>query len=114
MSGPLSDKSCIPCQGGIPPLTREKALQLLSQLGANWNFNEKGHLYKEYLQKDFIKAMEFANKITAIAEQEKHHPDLLISWGKCSVEIWTHAINGLTESDFILAAKIEKSITINF
>lgn len=103
----LVDKSCVPCQGGIPPLPAEEIKKLLKKLGNEWGLNEAGHLYKGYLFEDFMSPMVFANKIAAIAEKEAHHPDLKISWGRCAIEIWTHKINGLTESDFILAAKIE-------
>lgn len=102
----LVNKSCSPCQGGVPPLEEKNIKRLLQELGNKWGLNEAGHLYKEYLFKDFREAMAFANRVTEIAEKEAHHPDLKISWGVCTVEIWTHKINGLTESDFILAAKI--------
>ncbi|AFC72089.1 pterin-4-alpha-carbinolamine dehydratase [Rickettsia rhipicephali] len=96
----LSEKRCVPCEGGVPPLEKKEIDKLLVQLQSEW----------KYKFSNFIKAMEFANKITEIAEQEAHHPDLTISWGACSVEIWTHKIDGLTENDFILAAKIESKI----
>jgi 4a-hydroxytetrahydrobiopterin dehydratase len=103
----LADKSCTPCQGGIPPLAHEEVNKLLKELGSGWELNEAGHLYRKYSFPDFVGAMGFANKIAEVAEKEAHHPDLKIAWGKCTVEIWTHKIEGLTESDFILAAKIE-------
>ncbi|MGL4997906.1 MAG: 4a-hydroxytetrahydrobiopterin dehydratase [Cetobacterium sp.] len=103
----LSDKHCIPCQGGIPPLGQEEINKLLDQLKNGWEINKSGHLYKRFEFNDFMGGMEFANKIALIAEQEAHHPDLTVSWGRCAIEIWTHKINGLNESDFILAAKIE-------
>jgi len=106
----LIDKSCVPCRGGVPPLADKRAQELLQELGADWQINERGHLYKEYKLQDFMSAMNFANKIAHIAENEAHHPDLTITWGRCVVEIWTHKIGGLTESDFILAAKIEAVI----
>jgi 4a-hydroxytetrahydrobiopterin dehydratase len=105
--GCLIDKVCVPCQGGISPLDRVTTHELLIELGASWQINEIGHLYKQYLFDDFMQSLRFANKIAEIAEKEAHHPDLIIAWGKCAVEIWTHKIDGLTESDFILAAKIE-------
>lgn len=101
----LVSKNCVPCQGGIPPLDSKIVSKLLLELGNTWTINELGQLYKEYSFNNFVEAMKFANKITAVAEQESHHPDLTITWGKCLVRIWTHKINGLTESDFILAAK---------
>jgi 4a-hydroxytetrahydrobiopterin dehydratase len=103
----LSEKKCIPCQGTVPPLEQKEINRLLRELQTKWLVNEFGHLYKSYEFPNFITAMEFANEITKIAEQEDHHPDLTISWGRCIIEIWTHKINGLTESDFILAAKID-------
>jgi len=103
----LINKHCVPCQGGTPPLDSVMANELLSQLGQGWVINDLGHLYKEFLFSDFMGPINFANQIAKVAEEEAHHPDLTIAWGKCSVEIWTHKINGLTESDFILAAKID-------
>ena len=103
----LSKKKCIPCQGGIPPLEKKEVDRLLNELPSKWLVNEVGHLYKVYEFQNFIDTMIFVNKIADIAEQEDHHPDLAVSYGKCIVEIWTHKINGLTESDFILAAKID-------
>ncbi len=103
----LSKKNCVPCEGGTPPMTQTDANKLLLELKNNWQMNEAGHLYKQYPFKNFMGALDFANKIAVIAEQEGHHPDLFVSWGTCKVEIWTHKINGLTESDFILASKIE-------
>lgn len=102
----LLDKICTPCQGGIPPLSLKKAAKLLLELGNDWIINGSGQLYKEYSFNNFIEAMGFANKVAELAEKEAHHPDLTITWGKCIIRIWTHKISGLTESDFILAAKI--------
>jgi phenylalanine-4-hydroxylase len=106
----LTDKICIPCQGGVPSLDFKESSRLLARLGHGWKINEVGHLIKQFKFDDFMKAMAFANKIALVAEKEAHHPDLTLSWGSCSVEIWTHKIKGLTESDFILAAKIEEII----
>jgi 4a-hydroxytetrahydrobiopterin dehydratase len=103
----LVNKACVPCQGGVPPLEDSVVQDLLIKVGGNWHINEQGHLAKTYEFSNFMKPMEFANKIAELAEQEGHHPDLTISWGTCIIEVWTHKINGLTESDFILAAKIE-------
>jgi 4a-hydroxytetrahydrobiopterin dehydratase len=103
----LSQKSCVPCQGGVPSLDANVAQTLLSELENGWDINDKGHLLKSYNFKDFMSAIGCANKIAEIAEKEAHHPDLTIAWGRCDVEIWTHKIEGLTESDFILAAKID-------
>lgn len=104
----LAQKSCVPCSGVIPAMSPREIEDFLKQLSGQWALNKSGHLYKKFTYPNFIAAMDFANKITLIAEKEQHHPVLLISWGSCLVEIWTHAINGLTESDFILAAKIQQ------
>ncbi|MDP3559688.1 MAG: 4a-hydroxytetrahydrobiopterin dehydratase [Legionellaceae bacterium] len=104
----LTDKHCVPCQGGVPALSEKEVNTLLAQLSTYWQINDLGHLCKRYIFKNFMDAIALANKIAIIAEQEGHHPDLTISWGSCMVEIWTHKINGLSESDFILAAKIEE------
>lgn len=103
----LKDKNCIPCQGGVPALTPAEIQKYLKEVGNNWKVNSQGHLHKEFTFDNFMGAMDLANKIAVVAEKEGHHPDLTIAWGKCSVEIWTHKINGLSESDFILAAKID-------
>jgi 4a-hydroxytetrahydrobiopterin dehydratase len=103
----LVEKSCTPCSAKNPTLEISRAKELLGYLGSKWEFNADGHLEKTFVFKDFVESMDFANSITLIAEKEKHHPDLYISWGKCVVEIWTHNINGLSENDFYLAAKIE-------
>lgn len=102
----LVDKTCIPCSGSIPPMGVSEAQKLLSEVGNGWKINEVGHLFREYKFDDFMGPIAFANKIAELAEEEAHHPDITIAWGKCSIEIWTHKISGLTESDFILAAKI--------
>ena len=106
-STPLAHKTCIPCQANLPPMAAELTQKFLSELGADWQINSRGHLYKPFKFKDFAGAMDFAQKIADLAEKEGHHPDLTISWGLCTVELWTHKIQGLSESDFILAAKIE-------
>lgn len=106
-STPLAHKTCIPCQPDSPPMTLEMTQKYLSQLGAGWYLNSEGHLYKPFKFKDFAGAMDFAHKIAELAEKEDHHPNLAISWGLCTVELWTHKIQGLSESDFILASKID-------
>lgn len=104
----LSKKRCVPCEAGTIPLTTPEAEQFLTQI-KDWKLSEDGKaISKTFKFKDFVGGMEFANKITPIAEAEGHHPDLFISWGKVKVELSTHAISGLSENDFILAAKIDK------
>lgn len=109
----LVSKMCVPCKGGTPPLPYEVANGLLKEVGEGWSLNAKGHLYKEYKLTNFVEVMGLANMVAQIAENENHHPDLMLSWGKFAVEIWTHKINGLTESDFILAAKIQQAFSQN-
>ena len=104
----LADKTCIPCRGGVPPLPADRAQALLTELGRGWSFNPAGHLERLYTFQDFAQALAFVNQVGAVAEAEGHHPDLHLAWGKCKVEIWTHKINGLTESDFYLAAKADR------
>lgn len=101
----LSDKHCIPCQGGMPPLKGEELHRLVSQLDGGWKVVDEHHLKKEFLFPDFQTALDFTNKIGALAEDEGHHPDIYLAWGKVIITLWTHKIDGLSESDFILAAK---------
>lgn len=105
----LADQTCIPCRGGVPPLERSRAEELLRELDAGWRLNGEGHLEREYEFRNFKDALAFANAVGEIAEAQRHHPDLHVSWGKCGVEIWTHKIGGLTESDFYLAAKADRA-----
>jgi 4a-hydroxytetrahydrobiopterin dehydratase len=106
MASDLASKTCVPCRGGVPPLSMDVASRLMEQLDG-WTF-EQGHLTKSYAFGDFKGALEFVNRLGAIAEEQGHHPDVYMTWGKVSVEIWTHKIDGLTESDFILAAKFDE------
>lgn len=102
----LANKECKPCRGDVPVLGPQEVDALLKEVDGWSSFNAE-RIEKSYLFKDFMGAMTLANKIAEIAEQEGHHPDLHIRWGELRVEIWTHAVNGLTENDFILAAKID-------
>ena len=104
----LADNKCVPCRGGVPPLPSDRAQSLLKELERGWTINNDGHLERLYTFKDFAQALAFVNKVGAIAEAEGHHPDLYLAWGKCKVEIWSHKINGLTDSDFYLAAKADR------
>lgn len=103
----LSKKKCTPCQGGVPPLKGSSLVELCRQLGKGWKVIDEHHLEKEYSFKNFRDALAFTNAVGAIAEEEGHHPDISLSYGKVKIQLWTHKVNGLTESDFILAAKIE-------
>jgi len=102
----LAKKKCVPCRGGVPPLTADQIQPLIAQL-RDWEVIGNHHLVKVYGFPDFQKALNFVNLVGHISETENHHPDLYLSWGKVEVRIWTHKIDGLTESDFILAAKID-------
>ena len=103
----LSDRQCIPCRGGVPPLKQGEAEELLSKLSEGWRVVANHQLERDYRLPDFKTALAWTNRIGELAEQQDHHPDLFLSWGKVKVVIWTHAVDGLTESDFILAAKID-------
>ncbi len=103
----LANKKCIPCEGGVPPLKGEE-LDLYLEKVAGWQVFEGKKIYKEFKFPDFEKALAFVNQVGRIAEEEGHHPDVRLSWGKVLVELSTHAISGLSENDFILAAKIDK------
>lgn len=105
----LAEKECIPCKGGVAPLKGEDLSLLHEQLGSDWQVVEEHHLEREYKFKDFAGALAFTNTVGAIAESENHHPDILTAWGKVGVIMWTHKIDGLTESDFVFAAKVEKA-----
>ena len=104
----LADNQCIPCRGGVPPLPPKRIAELLKELDAGWALNDAGHLLRTYSFANFVTAMAFANRVGDIAEEQGHHPDLHVGCGRCAVEIWTHKIDGLTESDFFLAAKADR------
>ena len=103
----LADRECVPCRGGVPGLSREEVEALLPQL-RGWTAEGVHHISKEYRFPDFAEALAFVNQVGAIAEEQNHHPDLEFTWGRARIEIRTHAIDGLTESDFVLAAKIDR------
>ncbi len=104
----LAKKECVPCRGGVPPLEGEAIKSLLDQLGNEWKTADDHHLEKEYRFKDFREAMGFAVKVGELAEAQGHHPDIYLSWGKVKLTIWTHKIDGLTESECVLAAKADR------
>jgi 4a-hydroxytetrahydrobiopterin dehydratase len=104
---PLADQTCVPCKGGVPPLKGAALDSLKAQL-PGWEVIKEHHLLKAFTFPDFKKALDFVNRAGAIAEEQGHHPDILLSWGKAEVTTYTHKIDGLTESDFVLAAKIDR------
>ena len=102
----LAEKQCVPCRGGVPPLTREQIDVLLPQV-EDWHVVDNHHIVKTWTFPNFVTALDFVNKAGDIAEKQGHHPDIYLTWGKVEVKIWTHKIDGLTESDFILAARFD-------
>jgi len=103
----LTEKHCVPCKGGVPALRGEELEKLSAQL-PGWKVIAEHHLTKTFIFPDFKSALEFVNRAGAVAEAEGHHPDIVLSWGRVDVKTYTHKIDGLTESDFILAAKIDQ------
>jgi 4a-hydroxytetrahydrobiopterin dehydratase len=103
----LASKQCVPCRGGVPPLQGSEITRLLDQLNG-WEVVHEHHLKKNYGFANFRDALKFVNQVGELAEDQGHHPDICFGWGKVEVTIWTHKIDGLTESDFILAAKIDE------
>ena len=107
----LADKKCIPCEGGIPSFNIEEIHKYLKKVDG-WEVKSDDqktyYLIKEFKFENFLKSQDFVNEVGKISEQEGHHPDILFGWGYAKIKIYTHAIKGLAESDFILAAKIDK------
>jgi 4a-hydroxytetrahydrobiopterin dehydratase len=103
----LASKTCVPCRGGVPPVKGNELAGFLKQV-SGWKAINEHHLTKAFTFPDFKQALAFVNQVGAIAEEQGHHPDILLTWGKAEVTTWTHKIDGLTESDFILAAKIDQ------
>lgn len=103
----LAEKTCVPCKGGVPPLKGEELRKLLQQI-PKWKAVSEHHVTRVYPFPDFKKALDFVNRVGALAEEQGHHPDILLGWGKAEITLWTHKIDGLTESDLIMAAKIDK------
>ena len=114
----LAQRQCVPCRGGVPPLTDEQIAPLMAQLDPAWHVAERSDakhgtiklLARTYVFANFNETMQAAQRIAAIAEEQQHHPKLLVAWGRLGVEVWTHKIGGLTESDFIFAAKCDALI----
>ena len=105
----LSQRKCIPCEGDVPPLTKEEAEAMMPELDPEWSLVDgAGLLAKSFSFPNFKKTMEFVNKVAAIAEEAGHHPDMTVSYGNVGVELMTHAIGGLSENDFIVASKIDE------
>jgi 4a-hydroxytetrahydrobiopterin dehydratase len=107
----LAAKECVPCKGGIPPLKGAELRNLLAAVNNGWQLVREHHLEKEYKFEDFRQALDFTNRVGEMAEQQGHHPDIYLAWGKVKVSIWTHKIDGLVESDFIFAAKTDQLLS---
>jgi 4a-hydroxytetrahydrobiopterin dehydratase len=106
----LAAKECVPCKGGVPPLKGRELSDLHQRLGNGWQVINEHHLEKEYKFKNFREALAFTNRVGELAEAQGHHPDIYLAWGKVKLSVWTHKIDGLTESDFVFAAKADKLI----
>lgn len=111
MASDLAARDCVPCRGGVPPLPADRVQELLAELGNGWKAVDNHHLQKDYGFPDFVQALAFTNRVGAVAEEQQHHPDIYLAWGRVGVTIWTHKIDGLTESDFVFAAKCDVALT---
>ena len=103
----LASRACVPCSGGVPLLTSAESGELLQQL-EGWQIVDGHHLTKEYRFRDFVEALSFVNRVGEVAEQNGHHPDIWLGWGRVQIELYTHKVNGLTESDFVVASKCDR------
>jgi 4a-hydroxytetrahydrobiopterin dehydratase len=106
----LASRSCVPCRKGTPALDPEAAAALLADLGGGWAIVDGHHLHKGYAFSDFATALAFVNRVGEVAEAEGHHPDVTLQWGRVELTVWTHVIDGLTPSDFVLAAKADRAL----
>jgi 4a-hydroxytetrahydrobiopterin dehydratase len=104
---PLAQRQCEPCRGGVPPLKGETLTHLAALLSDGWRVVDEHHLESEYTFKNFRRALDFTNQVGELAERVGHHPDIHLAWGKVRLTLWTHKIDGLTESDFVFAAKVD-------
>ncbi|MBI5241441.1 MAG: 4a-hydroxytetrahydrobiopterin dehydratase [Elusimicrobia bacterium] len=103
----MAQRECIPCRGGVPPLEGEALRRLLAELGGGWDCADGKRLVKEFKFPDFKSALAFADRVGELAERVNHHPELTVAWGRAAVSLWTHKIGGLTEADFVFAAKVD-------
>ena len=104
----LAQKECVPCKGGHPPLKGAELTPLSSQLAADWRVVNEHHLEREFKFPDFKQALAFTNQVGQLAESQNHHPDIYLAWGNVKLTLWTHKIDGLTEGDFVFAAKVDQ------
>jgi 4a-hydroxytetrahydrobiopterin dehydratase len=103
----LAAKTCVPCRGGVPPL-KGPDLAVLHKQVSEWQVVNEHHIVRQFKFPDFKQALAFVNRVGQLAEEQGHHPDILLAWGKAEITFWTHKIDGLTESDFIMAAKVDQ------
>lgn len=103
----LASQTCVPCRGGVPPLKGQELQQILQQVPL-WKAINEHHITRAFTFPDFKQALDFVNRVGEVAEQQGHHPDILLTWGKAEITMWTHKIDGLTRSDLIMAAKIDQ------
>lgn len=106
---PLASMRCLPCQEGTPPLLGSSLAGFMSRLRGDWSAIREHHLEKIFEFRNFREALDFTNAVGEIAEQEGHHPEITVTWGRVVIRVWTHKIDGLTESDFVLAAKADQA-----
>ena len=107
MTETLASKTCVPCRGGVPAL-KGAALEALHKQVPQWSVVNEHHVTRKFEFPNFVQALEFVNTVGALAEHQGHHPDILLGWGKAEITLWTHKVDGLTESDLIMAAKIDR------
>jgi 4a-hydroxytetrahydrobiopterin dehydratase len=106
--GDLAEKQCMPCKGGVPPLKDSALADLARQLNDGWHVVNEHHLEREFKFPDFRQALHFTNRVGELAEAQNHHPDIYLAWGSVKLTLWTHKAEGLTENDFIFAAKVDQ------
>jgi len=106
----LANQDCVPCKGGTPALAGQALDDLLARLGNGWTVEHRHQLEKTYKFPNFVDALAFVNRVGELAEQQGHHPDLELGWGRVKITLWTHSVDGLTESDFVLAAKADQRL----
>ncbi|MBI5240509.1 MAG: 4a-hydroxytetrahydrobiopterin dehydratase [Elusimicrobia bacterium] len=111
MSCPLAERECVPCRGGVPPLEGETLRALLAELGNGWEAPEGKRLEKEFKFPGFREALAFADRVGELADGLNHHPDITVAWSRAVVVVWTHKIGGLSEADFVFAAKVDLIIS---
>lgn len=103
----LTKKKCVPCEGGVPPLNEDQVAELKKNINSDWEVIENKKIKKEYLFANYKQTIAFVNKVADLAEEEGHHPVMNVFYSKVDIELWTHSVNGLSENDFIMAAKID-------